>query len=758
MTPPTQPPRPPKTLLGAITQAVQNQTKAYVSKLRLKPNARVPELWVQEADAPQPQRYPLLGDRYLVGRSSQSCDIVVRNSVVSQVHLSLTRDRHPPGVLGYFWRSPYTLRDENSTNGVFRGKRRIQSMVVRHGDAYTMGPAELANAVRIRFYDPPPWFVRCFRYGVYGVGGISLLAASWILLEWQRFSVNPLPNSVQGPVVIYARDGETPLAPATTRTHGELRSLAEFSPYLPKAVLASEDSRFNWHLGFDPIGVVRALVANIRGGELREGASTISQQLARSVLRSYVGTDDSAARKLREIAAAMKLETFYSKDVLLLTYLNRVYTGSANYGFEDAAQFYLGKSARELDLSEAAMLAGILPAPNQFNPVRNYQKAIEQRNGVLLRMQELGMISAEEAQRARRSRIIVNPKAKEELESIRAPYYHDQVYADLQTLLGDVANEGNFIVETGLDLAMQTQAEKALQEIVAIEGASVGFTQGAIATIDTKTGDVMALVGGVDYKKSQFNRATQARRQPGSTFKIFAYAAALTQGTPPSTSYSCAPLTWQGQSFAGCRVGGSSMDMYTAMAQSENVIALRVAQDAGLGQVIGMARRLGIRSDLANTPGLVLGQSEVSVLEMTAALGVFANGGVYNYPRTIRRVFDSSDCKDPINLRQCRIIYASEDDSERNQVVLDPSVADTMTELLRGVVSSGTGTAAAIGLGEAGKTGTTNDNVDLWFVGYVPSQGISTGVWLGNDDNTPTSGASSQAAKLWATYMGRSLR
>lgn len=754
----TPPRRPSQTLIGSITQAVQTvQAKINFSKLKLKAGAKVPELWVQDADAARAEVYPLLGDRYVLGRSSKSCDIVVRNPVVSQVHASLSRPPARSGLSALF-RAPFVLKDENSTNGIFRGKRRIQTTTLRHQDIYTLGPPELEAAVRIQFHDPPPWYTKVWQYSVYGLGGLAALTALAVLLEWQRFSVKPLPNSVQGPVIVYARDEETPLRPLTNRPHIEFRSLSEFSPYLSKAVRASEDSRFYWHMGVDPIGVARAFVANIRGGGIREGGSTLTQQLARNLFRSYVGTDDTPARKLREAAVALKLETVYSKDDLMLTYLNRVYLGNAVYGFEDAAQFYLGKSARDLDLSEAATLVGVLPAPNRYNPVRDYQQAIAQRNGVIQRMLELGMISPEEASRARRSRIEVNPKAKEELGSTRAPYFYDQVFADLQSLLGeDTAREGNFIVDTGLDLNIQAQAEAALQNAIASQGAVNNVTQGAIATIDAKTGEVVALVGGVDYGQSQFNRATQALRQPGSTFKVFTYTAALDRGIPPATAYSCAPLDWKGQYFEGCRSGGGAMAMDSGMAQSENVIALRIAQDVGLSSVVNMARRMGITSDLKAVPGLVLGQSEVTVLQLTGAFAVLANGGLGNRPSTIRRVLDGSDCKNPNDTRTCRLIYSAEQDSKHNQPVIKPEVADQMTALLQGVVRSGTGRAAAIGRGEAGKTGTTNNNVDLWFVGYIPNQ-LVTGIWLGNDNNDPTSGSSGMAAKLWGDYMGQVTR
>ncbi|HEY9645645.1 MAG TPA: PBP1A family penicillin-binding protein [Chroococcidiopsis sp.] len=744
------PPNQPKTLLGRVTQVVQ-QARVNFSKLKLKPNAKVSELWVQDSESPKAEIYPLLGDRYLLGRSSQSCDIVVRNQVVSQVHLSVTRERDDP--------RHFLLKDENSTNGIYRGKRRVRYISLRHGDVLTLGPPDLAAAVRLQFVDAPPWYAVAIRYGLYGISGISALVALWILLQWQSFSVSPLPNSVQGPVVVYARDGETPLRTPRNRSHVEMKRLSDYSPYLPAAVMASEDARYYWHMGVDPIGILRALVTNLRGGGIREGGSTITQQLARNIFRDYVGTEDSAARKLREAIVALKLETFYSKDALLLTYLNRVYLGNGTYGFEDASQFYFGKSAKDLTLSEAATLAGILPAPNSFNPVQDYQTAVEFRDRVISRMASQGRITAEDAQRARRSRIDINPAAIEELRSTIAPYFYSQVFLELEELLGQqLAQEGNFIVESSLDPRMQQLADTKLRTTVESDGASSGFSQGALVTLNSSTAEVLALVGGIDYETSQFNRATQALRQPGSTFKMFVYAAAIEQGISPRTSYSCAPLDWEGQSFSGCHSGGGSLDMYTGLARSENPIALRIAQQVGLSNVIQLAHRMGIISELQAVPGLALGQSEVTLLELTGAYAVLANNGVKNHPHTVKRILDSSDCSDRNDLSTCRVIYDYANDPRANVEVLSPQVVDTMTELLQGVVRSGTGRSAAIGQGEAGKTGTNNDNRDLWFVGYVPRQDLVTGIWFGNDDNSPTSGASSQAAGLWGDYMRDVLR
>lgn len=745
-----QPPKKPQTILGQVTQVVKTiQAKVDFSQLALKPNTKVPELWVQDAGADRAEVYPLLGDRYILGRSSKSCDIVVRNPVVSQIHLSVARD-------GTKARSPFIIKDENSTNGIYRGKRRVNSLRLRHGDVLTLGPPELAAAVRVQYVDPPPLYVKAGNWCAYGVGGLTTLLALGMGIEWTKFSVWPLPSSANGPVVVYARDGQTPLRPPRTTAHVDMKRLADFSPYLPNAVVASEDSRFNWHFGVDPIGILRAVVVNVRGREVQQGASTVTQQVARSLFRDYVGAEDSLGRKLREAVVALKLETFYSKDFLLLTYLNRIYLGGDTYGFEDASRYYFDKSSKDLTLAESATLVGILPAPNGFNfcgELESRQSIINYRNRVINRMLNQGKVSVDEANRARRSPLEISRKVCETQAKTIAPYFYSFVFRELSYLLGEqLAREGNFIIETQLDPKMQAQAEAAVRNTVNSSGAT-NISQGALVTLDASTGSVLALVGGTDYRNSQFNRATQAQRQPGSTFKLFAYTAAIEQGISPYTVYSCAPVSWQGQGYRGCERSGGSVDMYTGLALSENAIALRVARQVGLENVVRMARRLGIKSPLNPVPGLVLGQSETNVLEMTGAYGAIANNGVWNRPHLISRILDSSDCRDRQNLKTCRVIYTFNQSSEANVQVLRPAVADVMLGMLRGVIQRGTGTSAAIGLGEAGKTGTTNDNKDLWFIGFIPARQLVTGVWLGNDNSKPTSGSSAQAAQLWGRYM-----
>jgi penicillin-binding protein 1A len=733
----------------AVTQAVQKiQSRVNFNAANFKSGAATPELRIKEANGKK-QKYPLVGDRYTLGRSSR-CDISIRNPVVSQTHLTLKRNRKKP--------RSFIIQDEKSTNGIYRGKRRLQTLSLFHGESFTLGPPELAAGVTVEYFNPPPWWIYLVRYSLYSLAGMLGLLFLFLSIEWLKVPVYPIPRESTLPIVVYAQDGETPINPtASNNTHHELKKISNFSAYLPDAVIASEDSRFYWHFGVDPIGITRAVWINLTHSELRQGASTLTQQLARSLFPE-VGRQNTAGRKLREALVALKLETFYSKDFILKTYLNRVYLGIGSYGFEDAAQFYFDKSAADLDLSEAATLVAILPAPNAYNPIKDYDTAIGLRNRIIDRMVKLSMVNKEEADRARRSRIEVSPRARESFSSTVAPYFYSYVIDELQELLGsDVAREGNFIVETALDPQLQKEAEQSLESSVTSDGDRLGFSQGALVTLDRKNGNILALVGGVNYEQSQFNRVVQAERQPGSTFKVFAYAAALEEGIDPDTTYSCAPLSWQGQEYRGCERSSGNINMYEGLAQSENVVAMRVAQEVGLSKVMDVAQRFGVSSPLTEAPGLVIGQSEATVLEMTGAYGTIANDGIWNKPHAINRILDGSDCKDSRKKDTCRAIYTYDDDEETYHEAIAQDVTDELTEMLQVAVEEGTGKAAYLDQGEAGKTGTTDQNVDLWFIGYFQDRDLVTGIWLGNDDNSPTSGSSYQAASLWGKYMKQAI-
>ena len=731
-------PQPPSTQFTQLaTQLIQN------IKLKFKPNAKVAKIKIKDNENKPPQNHELIGDSYTLGRSSQS-NIKIESNIVGRLHCSLIKHPRNPRL--------YIMKDEKSRNGIFVGKKRKKSLILYHGDMVTLGPPELADAVEITFINPPPWWILALRYILYSIGGITAFLLILLGIAWSKVSVKELPRIGSGGVVIYARDGETTLRPTSNKAPREMKSLDDFSPYLPLAVIASEDSRYYWHFGVDPIGIARAIVVNFQGK--REGASTITQQLARSIF-TEVGRENTIDRKLREIFVATKIETFYSKDELMLTYLNRVYLGINLTGFEDAAQFYFEKSAKELNIEEAATLVAVLPAPNEFNPVNDPDTALGLRNRILERMRDQRMISQEEYDIARRTRIEVSAQAREAFTNIKAPHFYAYIFQELRDILGaELAGEGNFIIETTIDLDMQDKADIALENHIRSTGSRYNFSQGAMVTLDTETGGILAMTGGIE---TEFNRATQAQRQPGSTFKVFAYATALERGISPSKTYSCNGLTWQGQRYRGCERSSGNIDMYRGLAQSENSFALRVAQDVGLKNTIKTAQKMGINSDLRESPGLILGESEVNVLEITGAYATFANNGIWNRPHGIAVVRDSSNCEDFNNYQTCKIIYSFEEDAPQegfgNKEVISANTANTMTQLMQGAVQSGTGRNAFIGLEEAGKTGTTNSGVDLWFIGYITNQDVVTGIWLGNDDNSPTNGSSAQAASLWKNYM-----
>ncbi|BBC23741.1 transglycosylase domain-containing protein [Pseudanabaena sp. ABRG5-3] len=746
--PPSKAPKPPKSKL--MTQ-INQLTKVVNGVLKINPKERVPKLEVRRSQKDKPEIYDLVGDRYILGRSTSKCDIVVQTPLVSQVHAQLVRDRTQK-------KAQFILQDQDSTNGIYRDKQRLKSVPLRHKMKITLGPPELAEAATIRYLDPPPWYIRTVQYTGIGIGAIAGMIVLAIGYEVGRVpDLKPLPVTQQGPVEVLAGDGIKRLDPTDIANHTEYNTLAEFGKFIPNAVIASEDSSFYWNIGVDPVGVARALVTNVRSrGERLEGASTVTQQLARNLLgKTYVGTDDSAGRKWREAAAAIKLTFTYNKEEILRLYLNRAYTGNGVYGFKDAAKLYFGKEASELNLSEAATLVGLLPSPETINPFKNKDLAIEYRDRILNRMAELGMITDKDADRARRSVLILNEAAKTKLQGSVAPYYYSYVFDELEEILGkNFAREGNLIVETNLDITMQKASDAALRDAVDRDGANYGFSQGAIVTVNTSDGSLLAMTGGVDYKTSQFNRAAQSLRQPGSTFKLFSYAAAVDQGVSPSTAFSCSPHS----GIIGCHNGGSgAIDMYRGFALSENVVAVRVAERAGLENVVKMARTLGITAKLDASSNMVLGGNEVKILEMAGAYATVVNEGKYIKPHAIKRILDSADCKNPKDRQTCRVIFDASTFIKPRQVI-DAGVASTMVDMMRGVVQYGTGRSAAIPQGTVvGKTGTTDEGRDLWFIGAVPRLNLVTAVWLGNDEGV-TRGSSAVAAEVWGNYMRQAVR
>ncbi len=670
--------------------------------------------------------------------------------------LELSLD-HPAVSKQHAWLEPvghdWLIRDSGSTNGLFWRGQRIRELLLRDGDVVRFGPPEEPGLPELVFERKPmPRGLRLARgltlvLAGLGSGGLLLLtlAALWTPV---RGSLAP----VRGPLALYDRLNR-PISSAESSEHRENDSLSDFPPALVDALLASEDSRFWWHPGVDPIGTARALATNVLGGRVLEGGSTLTQQLARSLYPEQVGQGETLIRKWRELLVALQLEARFSKGDLLLSYLNRVYLG-VGWGFEDAARYYFAKPAARLSLEEAALLVGLLPSPNGHDPCVNPQAALEARNVVLLKMADSGRISADRARRSRRSPIQLGSQACRRGSRRPAPYYTDQVRLDLERLLGvDVAAEGNFLVETHLDPPVQEVVERQLRRRLAA-AAALGVSEGAVVLLDSRNGGVIAIAGGRDYRTSQYNRASQALRQPGSTFKLFTYLAALQRGSRPGDVISCSPLSWRGQSFSsGC---GGSLSLRQAFAISSNTAALRLARRVGLEVVVQQAQDLGISSSLNPVPGLTLGQSEARLIELTAAYGAVANGGVWHAPSTIRRLTDAETCAG-LESERCRQLRNKGDQPNRaiqaGRSVLKPEVARSMQGLLQAVVRSGTGGAAYLGGEEGGKTGTTNGARDLLFIGYEPGRHWVMGIWLGNDDNSPTRSSSALAAGLWGDIM-----
>jgi penicillin-binding protein 1A len=507
---------------------------------------------------------------------------------------------------------------------------------------------------------------------------------------------------------------------------------------LVDAFIAAEDQRFYAHNGIDRRGIVRAAMANLQNRNVVEGASTITQQLARIV---FLEQDRTFQRKVREILLALKMEEVLDKNQIMERYLNLVYLGSGAYGVADAAWIYFGKTVEDLTLAETALIAGMAPAPSLYSPAVNEEAARRQRDRVIRRMLATGAITTAEADDALAADVAVTPKQPKYFYS-EFPYFTTYVEKQLAELIpADDLEAGGLTVETSLNVSWQRKAEETVDEAIERYSGWQGFEQAALVAIDPRNGEIKAMVGGNDFRESQFNRVTQAQRQPGSTFKAFVYATAVAAGFSPYKDYVDAKYVVDGyepknygESYSG------NVDLLRALRSSINIVAVKLLVDVGFDPVIELAQRMGIQSELLPTYSLALGASEVNLLELTSAYGTFANQGMHTPVHGIRRVLNS----------QGEVIY--ENPKEKSQA-LDPDTAAIMTWMLRGVVEGGTGSNAYLGRPVAGKTGTSEKNRDLWFIGYIPQ--LATGVWLGKDDSTPTRGASSTAAAVWRIFMSQ---
>jgi penicillin-binding protein 1A len=514
---------------------------------------------------------------------------------------------------------------------------------------------------------------------------------------------------------------------------GDEVRIDELPRYVPEAVLAIEDRRFEHHFGIDPVGLVRAFIANYQAGRVVQGGSTITQQLAKNL---FLEPERTYERKFQEAVLALWLENKYSKDEILQLYLNRTYFGAGAIGVEKASQKFFGKSARDITLAEAAILAAVLNAPSALNPLKYPDRAAARAKLVIDEMVETGAITQAEAEQAASAPTAIKPT-----DYIPATQYIvDWVAEQLPDLVGKL--DESVVVETTIDRRLQANAEAAVRKRLDEEGAALGVSQAAMVVLDTD-GGVRALVGGRSYIKSQFNRAVKAKRQPGSSFKPFVYLTALEQGATPDSIAVDEPVTiggWSPENYK--RDYHGAVTLRTALALSINTIAAKLGDSVGPVNVANTARRLGIRSELQTNASIALGTSEVTLLELTSAFAPFANGGRAVEPHVVTRVAT----------RDGRVLYERRG-SGMGQVVMDYDVG-AMNDMLRAVVTSGTGRRAAIsGRDIAGKTGTSQDYRDAWFIGY--SAQLVAGVWAGNDDNSPTKRVTggSLPASIWKDIM-----
>jgi penicillin-binding protein 1A len=565
-------------------------------------------------------------------------------------------------------------------------------------------------------------------WGALGLAG--LFGYIWFSLDQK--GVLQIPAREPG-IMVLAADGTT-LAEQGAFFGDEVR-VRELPDYVPNAVIAIEDRRYYSHFGVDPLGLMRAVYTNYKSGHLVQGGSTITQQLAKNL---FLTPERTIWRKLQEVVLAVWLEARFSKEEILQLYLNRVYYGAGATGIEKAAQAYYGKSARDITLGEAAPMAGLLKAPANYSPLLHPQAAADRARLVINSMADTGAISEQEARDA-----IDQPAKAAASDYVPATQYIvDWVGEQLPDLVKTYSQ--SIVIETTIDPNLQAFAEKALRKRLNEDGAKLGVTQGALVVMDT-SGAIRAMVGGKSYKRSQFNRVTKAKRQPGSAFKPFVFLAAVEQGYGPDSVEVDEPVRigdWEPENYKQKYMG--PVTLRKALALSLNTIAVKLVSYVGPGAVASVAHRLGIVSALGTDASIALGTSEVTLLELTSAFVPFANGGAPVVPYTINR----------ITTREGVVLY--ERRGEGFGAAMSSYDLGSMNEMLRAVVTSGTARRAQFGEFEiAGKTGTSQDYRDAWFIGYTSH--LAGGVWAGNDDNSPTqkvTGGSIPAA-VWKDVMER---
>ena len=534
----------------------------------------------------------------------------------------------------------------------------------------------------------------------------------------------------------------------------KLIKIKEVPRVVVQAFVAAEDSRFFAHKGFDLQSIFRAVFKNIEAGHIIQGGSTITQQVAKMM---YLSPEKKYTRKFKEAILAYKIDRYLTKDEILNLYLNQIYLGHGTYGIESASLGYFGKSARELKLHEAALLAGMPKAPSNYSPFLHYDKAKQRQHYVLTRMKEDGYISQEEMEKAYAAPMnlrSIRPKDK------MAAYFVETVRRYVQEKYGaDVLYKEGLSIYTTLDLTAQKYAgeamERGLKELEERNKYKSGLVQGALFCMDVRTGAIRAMVGGRDFNQSEFNRATQSRRQAGSAFKPIIYTAAFDKGMTPATVIDDSPLAvddvsqpdgiWRPKNFDDKFMG--PITLRTALVLSRNVVTVKILQEIGIDYAVSYAMNMGITSPLVRTLSLALGASGVTLQELVQAYGVLANQGQKVSPFFIKKIVD-------------RTGNVFEETKVQPEQVIDPRIAFITTHVMQDVVTSGTGTRVrSIGRPVAAKTGTTNDTRDAWFIGMTPS--LITGVWIGFDQEASLGSqevGGRAAAPIWLYFMEKALQ
>ncbi len=533
-------------------------------------------------------------------------------------------------------------------------------------------------------------------------------------------------------IIVKDREGE--VLARYGETKGDNLSVEDVPDYLVQAVLATEDRRFYNHPGVDLQGIARAMAINLMKGRFVQGGSTITQQLAKNLFLTH---DRKLARKVKEALLAFWLEHELTKDEILSAYMNRVYLGSGTYGFDAASRLYFGKSAKDVNLREAAILAGLLKAPSKYSPHNNLDLAKERSEVVLKSMKDAGYITDRDINEENMSVSLPHQTSSTEQNT---RYFADWVLDGMEELVG--RPDMDLIIETTIDLALHKQAERSLKERIDNAREEHFVSQGAVLVM-SPDGAILTMLGGYDYSQSQFNRATQAYRAPGSSFKPIVYLTALQNGWKTTDEILDAPITegeYRPQNFAEKYYGTVTLEQ--ALAKSMNTATVRLAQNIGISPILSTARNLGIISKLEPDLSLSLGSSGISMLEMGLAYAVIANGGYRVFPYGITRITEHNG----------NVLYERKE-PKSFQAIVRPEYVHALSDMMETVIKEGTGRRAQLPFNASGKTGTSQDNRDAWFVGFT-NKTVAI-VWLGNDDNSPMTNITggSLPAEIWQNVM-----